>query len=115
VFNGQYRCRQSIEEAITNNALIGMRQSVYDGVDNARYNEVSLVVEKSAYAMIGPLVWNPAWHGPQAMMAVGLFDSSQPPFCTFIPPDGTYGYADFYQIWCTFAYAYEITGDNTFL
>jgi hypothetical protein len=115
VFNAQYRCRQSIEEAITNNALIGMRQSVYDGVDNARYNEVSLIVEKSAYAMIGPLVWNPAWHGPQAMMAVGPFDSNQPPFCTFIPPDGTYGYADFYQIWCSFAYAYQITGDNTFL
>jgi hypothetical protein len=115
VFNAQYRCRQSIEAAITENALVGMRESVFGDDDVARANEVNSILTRSLYAMIGPLVWNDAMGGPQAMIAVAPIDGNQPPFCTWIPPDGTYGYADFYQIWSSFAYAYEITGDPLFL
>jgi hypothetical protein len=115
VFNAQYRCRQSIEEAITENALVGMRESVFAGDDPARVTQVNSVLEKSLYAMIGPMVWVDAWNGPQAMMAVGPFDSSLPPFCTWVPPDGSYGYPDHYQIWNSFAYAYAITFDQAFL
>jgi hypothetical protein len=115
VFNAQYRCRQSIEAAITENALVGLRESVFAGDDDARVSQVNSILEKSLYAMIGPMVWVDAWNGPQAMMAVGAFDSNLPPFCTWVPPDGTYGYPDHYQIWNSFAYAYAITGDHAFL
>jgi len=115
VFNGQYRCRQSIEAAITENALVALRESVFRGDDSQRVDEVNSILSRSLYAMIGPLVWSDALAGPQAMIAVGPFDASQPPYCTWFPPDGTYGYADHYQIWSSFAYGYELTGDHVFL
>jgi hypothetical protein len=115
VFNAQYRCRQSIEAAITENALVGVRESVFHGDDDAHATEVNSILGKSIYAMIGSLVWVNAWNGPQAMMAVGPFDASLPPYCTYIPQDGTYGIPDHYQIWSSFAYAYHITGDHAFL
>jgi hypothetical protein len=115
VFNGQYRCRQSIEASITENALVGARESVFRDDDDAHTTEVNSILEKSIYAMIGPLVWVDAWHGPQAMIAVGPFDATLPPYCTWIPQDGSYGIPDHYQIWSSFAYAYAITGDHTFI
>jgi hypothetical protein len=39
----------------------------------------------------------------------------EPPFCTSIPPDGNYGFADHYQCWSSLAYAYELTRDPLFL
>jgi hypothetical protein len=115
VFNAQYRCRQSIEAAITDNALVGLRESVYQGDDHRLVVETNRVITRSVYGMIGPTVWVDAWSGPRALMAVGAFDSNQPPFCNFVPPDGTYDFADHYQIWCSFAYGYAITGDPVFL
>jgi len=49
------------------------------------------------------------------MIADGSIDMDLPPYCTYWPPDGNYGYADHYQIWSSFAYAYEINHDPTFL
>jgi hypothetical protein len=115
VFNAQYRCRQSIEAAITENALVGLRESVYRGEDAQRVAQVDAVLKKSLGAMISPLVWDEAHNGPQAMMAVGMIDQEAPPFCAFYPEDGTYGYADHYQIWSSFAYAYRLTGDAIYL
>jgi hypothetical protein len=115
VFNAQYSCRQSIECAITENALVGMRESVYSGQDAARTAQVNEVLRQSFYAMISPLVWSAAQHGPWAMMAVGPMNLNLPPYCTSIPADGNYGYPDLYQIWSSFAYAYQLTGDATFL
>jgi hypothetical protein len=115
VFNSQYRCRQSIEAAITENALVGLRESVYRGSDLGRSEQVNRVLVSSLYSMIGPLVWVDAWAGPRALMAVGPFDGNAPPFCTYVPPDGTYDFADHYQIWCSFAYGYSLTGDPIFL
>jgi hypothetical protein len=115
VFNSQYRCRQSIECAITENALVGLRETAFLGVDPQRTQRLDAVLRRSFYAMISPLVWSPANHGPWAMMAVGPFDMAQPPFCTWIPQDGNYGIPDHYQIWSSFAYAWDITHDPVFL
>jgi hypothetical protein len=115
VFGGQYRNRQSIEAAITENALTGMRKSVFEGVDGGRVSEINQILARSFYAMISPLVWSEHDHGPWAMIAVGDADMNQPPYCNYWPPDGNYGFADHYQTWSSFAYAYEITGDPTFL
>ena len=115
IFNGMYRCRQSIECAITENALMAMRASVFEGQNQAAVDEVNQVLATSLYAMISPLVWSANDHGPWAMIAVGLYDQSQPPFCTYWPPDGNYGFADYYQEWSSFAYAYQVTQDPVFL
>jgi hypothetical protein len=115
VFGGQYRNRQSIEAAITENALMGMRLSVFENVDEQRVHEINGILSRSFYAMISPLVWSTSDHGPWAMIAVGLADMSQPPFCTYWPPDGNYGIADHYQTWSSFAYAYILTSDSIFL
>jgi len=115
VFNAQYRCRQSIEAAITENALVGLRESAWKGIDPQRTAQVDLVLERSLRAMISPLVWSGEFGGPQAMMAVGLIDQEAAPFCSWFPGDGTYGYADHYQIWTSFAYGYRLTHDPLFL
>ena len=115
VFGGQYACRQSIEAAITENALVGMRESVYRGDDPAHVDQVNGVVGRSIYGMIGSLVWTNTFHGPWALIGVGPADITQPQFCDHVPTDGNYGFADHYQIWSSFAYAYGITRDTRFL
>jgi hypothetical protein len=115
VFNAQYRCRQSIEAGITENAIVGMLESVFRGDDPARVDEANSVLEKAFYAMISPYVWDEAGHGPGALFAVGGSSTDLPPFCTYIPPDGTYGFPDHALIWCSLAYGYELTNDPQFL
>jgi hypothetical protein len=115
IFNAQYRNRQSIESAITEHAIVGMRESVFQGENAARVAETNDILKKDIYAMISPLVWDHTIRGPWAMIAVGLSDANQPPFCTYWPADGNYMIPDHFQIWSSFAYAYEITHDSTFL
>ncbi len=115
VFDSQYRCRQSIEAAIMENALVGLRETVFEGEDEAVEGRLNEVLRRAFYAMVSPYVWSDTHHGPWAMMAVGLFDMSEPPFCTSIPADGNYGFADHYQSWSSLAYAYELTHDPLFL
>jgi hypothetical protein len=115
IFGGQYRNRQSIEAAITENALMSMRRSVFEGVDAPRMQQVTNILIRSFYAMVSPLVWSDSDHGPWAMIAVGDADENQPPYCNYWPPDGNYGFADHYQTWSSFAYAYQLTGDPLFI
>ena len=56
IFGAQYRNRQSIEAAITEHALVGMRESVFRGDEDARVGETNEVLKKAFYAMISPLV-----------------------------------------------------------
>jgi len=115
VFNSQYRCRQSIEAAIMENALTGLRETVLEGVDPAAEASLNEVLRRAFYAMVSPYVWSDVHHGPWAMMATGPFDMAAAPFCTTIPADGNYGFADHYQAWSSLAYAYELTHDRLFL
>jgi len=115
IFGAQYRCRQSIEEAIVQNALVEIRESAFRGDNAARVAEVNSILQLSIQAMISPLVWDHTLGGPWAMIAVGPIDQNQPPYCTYWPPDGNYGIADHYQIWSSFAYAYEITHNGVYL
>lgn len=115
VFNGEYRCRQSIEAAITENALWSLSTTVFGDVYPEAASAVRDVLTESAYSMISPLVWSTSQHGPFALFATSWFDGSVPPFCTYIPWNGNQGNVDKYQVWSTFAYAYELTGDPVFL
>jgi hypothetical protein len=115
VFNAQYRCRQSIEAGISENAIMGMRESVFQGDSAAKVTQTNSVLEKAFYAMISDYVWDPVGHGPWALFGVGGSNTDLPPFCNWIPPDGTYGFPDHALIWCSLAYGYEITHDAQFL
>lgn len=115
VFDSQYRCRQSIEAAIMENALTGLREVVIEGTDEPLESRLNEVLRRAFYAMISPYVWSEVHHGPWAMMAVGPFDMAAQPFCNTIPSDGNYGFADHYQAWSSLAYAYELTNDPVFL
>lgn len=115
VFDSQYRCRQSIEAAIMENALTGLRETVIDGTDDALEGRLNEVLRRAYYAMVSPYIWSDAHKGPWAMMATGPFDMAQAPFCSSIPADGNYGFADHYQPWSSLAYAYELTHDVLFL
>jgi len=115
VFGAKYRCRQSIEAAIVQNALVALRETVLLGRDDARTVRLDDMLRKDLYAMVSPLVWSAANNGPWAMIAVGPFDMAQAPYCTWIPADGNYGIPDHYQIWSSFAYGFELTHDPIFL
>ncbi len=115
VFDSQYRCRQSIEAAIMENALVGLRETVLDGVDTVSKGKLNEVLRRAFYAMVSPYVWSSVHRGPWAMMAVGPFDMTTPLFCNHIPSDGNYGFADHYQPWSSLAYAWELTRDPLFL
>ena len=115
VFNAQYRCRQSIEAGISENAIVGMRESVFRGDSPSKVSETNNVLERAFYAMISNYVWDPVGHGPWALFGVGGSNTDLPPFCNWIPPDGTYGFPDHALIWCSLAYGYEVTHDGHFL
>jgi hypothetical protein len=115
LFEGRYRCRQSIEQAIVENALVSMRETVFGAADPDRVTQLNGVLRRTLYGMFNPLVWSASLHGPWAMMSVGPADTSLPPYCSWAPDDGNYGIIDAYQTWSSFAYGYEITGDGLFL
>lgn len=117
ILNGQHRARQSIEEAIVENALWSMRESVYLGVDNPRLNMLNQVLIDAAYALAGFPSWSDIGQGPYSHMAVGPLATNLPLYCSGLP-DGVNatgnGY-DKYQCWPTLAYGFELTGDTHFL
>jgi len=80
VFNAQYRCRQSIEAGISENAIVGMRESVFRGDNQQKVSETNAVLQKAFYAMISSYVWDEVGHGPWALFGVGGSNTDLPPF-----------------------------------
>ena len=113
MLDGKYRTRQAIEQGICESALRGAVESVFRGVDTGRTAQTEYVLEKSFYAIISPMAWKTG-SGPHSYLAVGPLDKSQGTFCGSIPSDGSYG-INHGQFYSSFAYAYEITGDQQFL
>jgi hypothetical protein len=115
ILNGQYRVRQSYETAITENAVRGMTKTVFEGKNPNRTQQLEQVLTKSVYASLSPTFWNSDANAPYQYVAVGPASSSEPLFCEDVPGDGRSTYIDRYQYWSSFAYAYELTGDELFL
>lgn len=117
LLNGEHRARQSIEQAIVENSLWGMRQCVYRGVDPVRTLQVENILRESTYAMISYPAWSSQLKGPWAVVATGPTNISLPVYCaaTFPVDNTTDNGADKYQTWSSFAYGFELTGDPTFL
>ena len=114
---GNYRIRQSIEGAIVENALRGMRERVFEGVSPLHTAMTDDVLHDSYYGMISTFAWDPAENGPWSHLAVAPAATPLVPFCLpgDLPGDGTTGYTDGYQIWSSLAYAYEMTGNPLFV
>jgi hypothetical protein len=112
---GQWYTRQSIEQAIIENMLWELKESVFRDRDPARFAQTTDTLHDSVYAMIGPMAWDVGVHAPMAMVAVAPLDITQPPFCGSIPPGGSGNGGDKFQTPSSFAYGFEITGDQTFI
>ncbi|HTF87095.1 MAG TPA: hypothetical protein VK843_01715 [Planctomycetota bacterium] len=115
LLDGLYYGRQSIEQAIIENALWGMMQSVYKGVSPTSASTLRTVIAKSAYSMVQFPAWDNPKKGPWAQLAVAPLSLLGLPFCNLIPPLGTSAGVDKFQVWSSFAYGYELTGDQIFL
>ena len=111
---GQYRVLQSISEAILQNGLWGMRSTVFEGLDAERSETLRLTLRDSCASMIGPTVWNTELAAPNFYTAFGPYDVEQPPFCGYLPPDGTEG-TDDWQTWSMLVFGYKLSGDPIFL
>jgi len=113
MLNNKFHARQSIEQAITENMLYGMLETVFRDADKTRYAEIDYVLGESLRAMIGPLAWNDTLHGPHSIGAVSTLAAQ--PYCQSLPAGGWGNGIDKYQTWSSFAYGYQKTGDSAFL
>jgi hypothetical protein len=115
LFGGLYRARQSIEQAIVENMLVGVRESVMQGTDPLRAHKLNLTLRASFRSMVNWPAWNGIAHAPWQKLAVGDADFTHDPFCKELPNDAYADGGDAYQCWGSFAYAYELTGDTFYL
>lgn len=117
LLGGVHRARQSIEQAIVENSLWGMRSAVYRGVDPVRTQQVEDILRESVYGMISYPAWSTQLKGPWAVVATGPLLLNLPAYCplTFPIDNSTDNGADKYQTWSSFAYGFELTGDPIFL
>lgn len=111
--NGQYRARQSFEQAICENALVGAIEVALRDIDLARQHQVETSLKASLYAMIGPMAWDATAKGPWTLVAVAPLSGA--PFCGSLPPNGHGTSPDKYYTWSSFAYGFELTGDPQFI
>jgi hypothetical protein len=114
VLNGAYHGRKATEQAILENMLWGVLESVYRDVDPAREATLRDILKKSLYSLINFPSWHPN-HGPWEGLAVSPRNPDLPPYCNVIPPNGHSAQIDGYLCWSSFGYGYELTGDPVFL
>jgi hypothetical protein len=116
IFPNLYSGRKATEAALIENALWGTLRSVFEGVDKGRELMLEQTLRDSLYAMISHPSWTTTAPGPGPWndLAVAGFDASDPPFCNTVPANGLSKDVDRYQVWSSFAYAYELTQDPVF-
>ncbi len=112
---GLYRARQNIEQAIAENAIRGMVETVYRLDSAPKVAMLEDVLEKSYYSWFNVMSWSSTMNGPWAKAAVGPLDESLPPWCNFLPANGMTTWIDTYQLWSSMAYGNDMTGDPIFL
>lgn len=111
-----HRGRQSIEQAILENALYAVRNTVYGDLFPAFRSRIDTCLLRSTTGMIS----SPAWKGTGSNRGPWSVIATAPvpldvPYCDNVPSGGTLNGADHFQTWSSFAYGYELTGDTTFL
>ncbi len=113
---GKYRARQQIEQSITENALQGLRETVFKNADPGYSDMTRDVLVDSLYGFLGDMAWVRG-AGPYRYTGVGPKDVNLPIWCAAsqMPHDAfTHGDIETFQDWSSFAYGYELTGDPIF-
>lgn len=115
---GKYHARQMIEQSITENALVGLHESVFSEAFPGYAAMVRDVLSGSLHAFVSDMAWFPGERGPWRFTGVGPLDRALPVWCSRaqMPNDAwTAGDRETYQDWSSFAYGYELTRDTKFL
>jgi hypothetical protein len=113
---GKYRVRQSIEQAILESALEGLRLRVFANVDTKRGAGIHSILVASYTSMISDMAWPQGSGAPWSHLAVGSADGNVT-FCdaSELPDDGHDQYTDGYLIGQSLARGFDLTGDERFL
>ncbi|MCP3916494.1 MAG: hypothetical protein GY711_13130 [bacterium] len=112
-YDGQYRVRQSMESAFVENAMRGLRENVYKGLDQGRASDLKTAILDSVRAAISPPFWSNNHTKPWFYAATAPSDATEPEFCNNLP-----GHSDSFDhgtYYSSLAYAYQISGDDEFL
>ena len=72
------------------------------------------MIAGNAEALISPGFWNDSWGCPHYYVGVGLVNQ-QGEFCNDIPSWAKSSYGETLAYYSSFAYAYELTGNEEFL
>ncbi|MCG3136809.1 MAG: hypothetical protein HJJLKODD_00645 [Phycisphaerae bacterium] len=115
LFDNKYRARQTWEDVLTQSSLMGTYHTVFEDSGTAEESLLQQIITDSFYSIINPLYWPAGQGGYVIHHAVGPLDLNQPLYCDALPADGTEGGIDNFYMWSNLAYAYEWTGDKTFL
>jgi hypothetical protein len=113
--NGQYYMHQQYEASIIENGLRGALESALRGVDTASEAAVRSVLSAEINAMISPMAWDPVQRGPWKNLAMAPLNSPTTSYCNFVPPGGTSTGVEKFQNWSSYAYGFEINGNQNLL
>jgi hypothetical protein len=116
--DGKYHARQLIEQSITENALVGLHESVFRDAYSSLAAMTRDILEGSLRAFVSEMAWFPGESGPWRFTGVGPLNRALPVWCSRaqMPGDAwTVGDLDTYQDWSSFAYGHELTRDPRFL
>lgn len=114
IFDGKTSVRLVAHSSFADNALRGIRESVFAGRDDDWAQRTGELVVGSARALISPGFWDESAGKPWQYVGVGPADQKGD-FCNAIPGWAKAPYLESGHYFCSFAYAYELTGDEEFL
>lgn len=109
-FNGMYRGKQNTEQVIVENALIGMRETIFKGVDPELTDTINDVLLASFRGGVLTPAWSTTLNGPWGRLAVSGPEPTDPLFCAQLPSDGQAPWRDNNQSWSSLAFGYKMTG-----
>ncbi len=117
VLDGNYRAAQSYSVSIVGNGMRGLQHAFFVGHDTTYSVQMQNTLQNHYYGFIDPMAWSSTKNGPIEMYAVAPPASTSAPYCDIsqVPSDGQDDGVNKYQTYSTLGYAYDLTGDGTFL
>ncbi|QDU67120.1 hypothetical protein [Engelhardtia mirabilis] len=117
ILDGNYRGAQAFETSICDNAMWGIKETVFRGENNGYLALTEDVLRDFYDAFISDFAWHPVLDGPARMYATGPLNESLPAYCNpaSIPSDGMLFETNTYQTISSLGYGYMLTGDPTFI
>lgn len=111
---GRYRVRRSNECAYLENALWGLRESVYMGPDPQRTAKVGAMILASIRAGMSAPFWTDEKSGPWLTVGAAPMPEEFDEFCDQVPDTANEGTVDHIHVWSPLGYAYLLSGGDTF-